>query len=517
MNASSPLITQSGLAVLETDERTFQRLVSGVRDYAIYMLDRDGFITTWNDGARTIKGYHAFEVIGQHFQIFYTEEDVKKGIPGKALRIAIETGRWEAEGQRVRKNGSLFWAAVLIEPIRDEIGDVVGFAKITRDITTQREANRSRAALQERLWEAQKLEALGQLTGGVAHDFNNLLTVILGGLEMAEKEANGNEALRRHHHVIRQAARRGADTIATLLAFARRQALRPDRIDPSLTIRNATNLLTHAMRGDVHIDVDVPGGLHPIEVDPTELELALVNLGMNSRDAMPEGGTLKIRARNAMAGDAEGVPPGRYVEIRVCDTGAGIPPELLGKVLEPFFTTKGVGVGTGLGLSRAYGFARQSGGNLIIHSEIGRGTDVSIFLPAMGAIDGEPKLDRKPRILVVEDDVSLRELVVEMLEEEGYMVTEAGCVADAVAALDGAEFDVVFSDVVMPGPRNGLDLARDLQVSRPSLPVLMTSGYNDAQHTAGNVGLRMLPKPYSMRILTDTLTAMLTAKTGALS
>jgi len=500
------------LALLES-ERRFRLLVEGVTDYAIYMLDPNGIITNWNTGAQRIKGYSADDIIGQHFSKFYTPDDRDAAIPQYALRRAEFEGRFEAEGWRVRKDGTWFWASVVIDSIRDEAGKLIGFAKITRDITERREAQKRLEETQIRLAQAQKLEALGQLTGGIAHDFNNLLTIIMGNLDLLRRATPERQPrlIDNALHAVEQ-ARRLTDQ---LLAFGRRQALKPEVLDINEQISSMRDMLAQSLRGDIQVDLDLAEGLWPVEVDGAQLQVALINLAVNARDAMPSGGVFRVATKNTVVQEQQ---PVEGVTIEVSDTGTGMPPEILARVFEPFFTTKEVGKGTGLGLPQVYGFARQSHGSVDIRSEVGRGTTVALFLPRAGdpAAPREPTAQaremrrRKARILLVEDNAHIAELARALLMEKGHQVEAVGSVVEALQRLNaGRQFDLIFSDFVMPGGMNGLDLARTVRVRWPHLPVLLSTGYSEATTKAHAEGFAIVLKPYTPealdRAVQDTL------------
>ncbi|MBX6373757.1 MAG: PAS domain S-box protein [Acetobacteraceae bacterium] len=507
---------------LEESERRFRLLIDSVTDYAIFMLDLTGRVTNWNEGARRIKGYTADEILGEHFSRFYTEEDRAAGLPGRGLVLAAAEGRYETEGWRIRKDGSRFWASAVIEPVRDEGGRLIGFAKVTRDATERREAQRALEEMREQLAQAQRLEAVGQLTGGVAHDFNNLLQVIGGGLRLLERHLP--EDAPQAAEIIagmRKATERGAGLTRHLLAFARRLPLCAEVIDTSARLREVATLAARSLRGDIRIETDFPDGLRPIEVDPAQFELALLNVAINARDAMPRGGVLRISAENATLHEPKEGLEGDCVVIRVSDTGTGIPKELLGRVLEPFFTTKPPGKGTGLGLSQAFGFAKQAGGAFGIESEVGRGTTVIFRLPAatkrpaaarppqreggVAAAASSPagSLDAGTagvRVLVVDDDPGVARLAVALLEGAGHQATalrDARAVLDLLERSQGTDFDLVFTDVLMPGGPNGLDLAGTIRRRWPHLRVLLASGYAEACAGAAARELPLIQKPYS--------------------
>jgi len=375
-----------------------------------------------------------------------------------------------------------------------------------------------RARVEETLRQAQKIEAIGQLTGGVAHDFNNLLMVISGGLDMLDRQTDPDRRRRLLEGMV-QAAQRGAGLTRQLLAFSRRQKLRPEAVDIPAQIGGMRELLDRSLRGDVHVEFDFPERLWPVEVDPGKLELVVLNLAVNARDAMPNGGTIVVRGEN-LAGLNENEIAGDYVRLSVVDGGVGMSPEILARVFEPFFTTKDVGKGSGLGLAQVHGFATQSRGMVRIKSIVDEGTSIELYLPRSRNIpSGErhlidlnrarPKKANHGRILLVEDDDEVAALVSEMLAQLGYQVTRAASAAAALGALaDGRSVDLVFSDIMMPGGMNGVELAREIQRRRSDIPVLLTSGYAEAAvHDAAMAGIRILSKPYHIDELAAALGA----------
>jgi signal transduction histidine kinase/ActR/RegA family two-component response regulator len=393
----------------------------------------------------------------------------------------------------------------------------------TRELEAANEELRTqiaeRARIEESLRQAQKMEAIGLLTGGVAHDFNNLLMVIIGGLEMLDRERHRDPA-RRQMLVggMRQAAQRGAALTRQLLAFSRRQPLESQSVDLARRIAGMRELLDRTLMGESHLELDFPEGLWPVQIDPAELELAVLNLAVNARDAMPKGGTITIRAEN-VAGLEQDALVGDFVRLFIIDSGTGITAEVKEHVFEPFFTTKDVGKGSGLGLAQVYGFAKQSGGDVTIETEVGRGTSVILLLPRaeeQPAIVADNLIDLGERlqaridagsVLLVEDNDDVATLVGEMLEELGYRITR---VASARAALDTLSnmrrVDVVFSDIMMPGEMDGVDLACEIRAAQPELPVLLTSGYSQAVgHRAEDAGFRVLTKPYHLPELASAL------------
>jgi PAS domain S-box-containing protein len=486
-------------------EQHFRILVQGVTDYAIFMLDPEGRVTSWNPGAERIKGYAPDEIIGQHFSRFYTAEDRDAGVPKKALETARETGRYEAEGWRVLKDGSRFWASVVIDAIRDENGELIGFAKVTRDMTEKREAQRRLEESREQLFRAQKMEALGQLTGGLAHDFNNLLTAILSACELAVRNVDNPDKLRRMLDGVRSSAQRGASLTKQLLAFARAQQLEIKQIDLNSFFSDVTTLIRPSLRSNIALVTEVSDQLWPIDADAGALELVILNLAFNARDAMPEGGTLKISAHNVVLnGEPEGLR-GEHVALRVADTGVGMSPGVMERVFEPFFTTKGFGEGTGLGLSQVFGFAKQIGGAITLKSQPGKGASFILYLPAShGAESHGDSEGALGRVLIVEDDTLIAELAAGMLSELGFECTIAHSAKEALERLAGGEKPkLVFSDIVMPGGISGIELARKVRSRFPELPVLLTTGYSE--QVGGSHGFPVLQKPYEMEKLASAL------------
>lgn len=376
----------SGLGLISI-ERRFQLFIDAVRDYAIYMLDPHGIVSSWNSGAQRFKGYSANEIIGQHFSRFYTEEDRQAGMPQQALAIAEREGKFEAEGWRIRKDGSRFWASVVIDPIRDETGNLFGFAKITRDITERRQAQKALEEAREALFQSQKMEALGQLTGGFVHDFNNMLQIIASSLGLIERRIDSERNdLKKYITHARTAISMATALTQRLLAFARCQPLKPEQIDLNALILGMQSLIQNTVGHNIAVKMNLAQDLHPILIDAHQMESALLNLALNSRDAMPQGGLITFETHNIYLGkdliaSNPGLIPGDYVMLSVTDTGSGMPPDVLARAFEPFFTTKPIGQGTGLGLSQIYGFVRQSGGHARIESTVGQGTSIKLYLP----------------------------------------------------------------------------------------------------------------------------------------
>jgi PAS domain S-box-containing protein len=497
-------------ALLES-ERQLRLLVRGVTDYAFFMLDPNGIVSSWNMGAERIKGYTADEIIGQHFSRFYTEHERAASVPARVLHIAETEGRFETEGWRVRKDGSLFCAHVVIDPIRDENGRLVGYAKITRDITERRRAQQALQEAEQRRAHTQKMEALGQLTGGVAHDFNNLLMIVSGATRMVRKLIGEDSKSALALEALESVVKRGQTLTRQLLSFSRNQALKPEVVSLRERLEGARAFLATSIGPQFQIAMDVPALTWAIKVDPSEFELALVNLVLNSRDAMPDGGVIKIVAENAVmaAHDTPQRIEGEFVAITVSDSGTGIAPDILPKIFDPFFTTKGPGKGTGLGLSQVHGFAHQAGGTVTISSEFGHGTRVTIYLPRaseVAEIHGErPPLSAPGgRALIVEDNPDVAAATATLASDVGYTVHQVATADAALEAVDKEAFDLVVSDIVMAGAMDGLALARKLRSRWPGLPIVLVTGYSGAADQAG-AEFPLLRKPYQLADLSHVV------------
>ena len=512
---------------LEESERRFRILVQGVTDYAIFMLDPSGRVINWNPGAARIKGYTREEILGQHFSQFYTEEDKQVGVHRKAIETAERTGKYEAEGWRVRKDGSRFWASVVINAIRNSDGALVGFAKVTRDLTERR-------AAEEHLRQSQKMEGIGQLTGGVAHDFNNLLTVIIGNLEAMQRHLGDNSldsaTLRRSADNAMRGARRAESLTHRLLAFSRQQPLEPKSVDIGRLVSGMSDLLRRTLGEQIAVETVLTGGLWRAHADPNQLEVAIINLAVNARDAMPTGGKLTIETANVhlderyAAAQVE-VLPGQYILLAVTDNGTGMPADVKAKAFDPFFTTKDIGQGTGLGLSQVYGFVKQSRGHVKIYSEVGEGTTVKIYLPRFHSASDEAEDEavrpvargkRSETILVVEDDEDVRNYSANTLRELGYHVIEAPNSSAALQRLEEhSDTAVLFTDVGLPGKMNGRQLAEEARRRYPNLKVLFTTGYarNAIVHEGRlDPGVDLLTKPFSQASLGEKLRDIIDAK-----
>jgi signal transduction histidine kinase/response regulator RpfG family c-di-GMP phosphodiesterase len=443
-----------------------------------------------------------------------------------AFDAAAATGILDVECRIKRAKGAVRWIAVRGQVKYDASGTPVRMAGILMDRTEQR-------VTEDALRQAQKMEAIGQLTGGVAHDFNNLLTVIVGGLDMMIRRPDQTERVKRLAEAAMTAARRGEQLTQQLLAFSRRQMLRPQTLNPNRLLLDFRPLAERAAGGAVELVFDLDPALDPIRIDPAQFEAAVLNLIVNARDSLAAGAgssRIEVRSRNIRLDTAaiadKGVPPGPYVVVSVADTGSGIAPETLARVFEPFFTTKEVGKGTGLGLSQVYGFTRSANGFVAIETEMGSGTTVNLYFPRSSEPAGEEAGAARPTgaiplrragagetVLLVEDDEQVLSMAVESLEELSYKIVVARNAAQALEHLKGVErIDILFSDVVMPGGMNGSQLANEAKRLRPGLKILLTSGYVanlDEGQVIAEGELAVLSKPYRRDELARSLRLIL--------
>lgn len=473
---------------LRESEERFRLLVQSVTDYAIYMLDPVGTVTSWNMGAERFKGYSAEEILGQNFARFYSDEDRLAGLPSRALHTAESAGRFEAEGWRIRKDGSRFWANVVIDPIRTPDGRLLGFAKITRDLTERRETQRALDEARDAIIQTQKMDAIGKLTGGVAHDFNNLLAVIVGSLDLARQKLATGGDISRYLDNAMTAADRGATLTQRMLAFARKQELKLQSVDCKALVQGMTELFRTTLGTAAAIETRFPLVMRAAHADAAQLELALLNLAVNARDAMPDGGRIIVEASEVTVaqGERPDLNAATYIRLSVVDEGEGMDAATLERAREPFFTTKGVGKGTGLGLSMVHGFAQQCGGSLTIASEPGQGTSISIWLPvAQVDVDMLPIVSFTEEhaesgtplvILAVDDDDLVLTNTAGMLEELGHTVFQASSGTDALRLLEQGRVDLVVTDHAMPG-MTGAQLADAIGQSLPGLPVIIITGF----------------------------------------
>ena len=500
---------------LRQNEEQLRLLVQGVTDYAIYLLDTEGRVSNWNIGAQRIKGYLPLEIIGQHFSRFYTEEDQKAGWPAHALETTAREGKFEAEGWRVRKDGSRFWAHVVIDAIHGNRGNVIGFAKITRDITERREAQERLEKLREVSLQSQKMEAIGQLTGGIAHDFNNLLTAVLGSLELLRKRLPDDPKSMALLENAAQGAQRGKTLTERMLAFARNQELKQEVLDIPQLVRGMTELLQRSLGPSLRIETRFPLALGPVEADANQLEMALLNIAVNSRDAMEDGGEIIIAARQESISVSHSIQlkPGSYICLSVTDTGEGMDEETLRRATEPFFTTKGPGKGTGLGLSMVHGFAEQSEGRFTLYSQQGKGTIAEIWLPAAKvssqntahSAHAAPAKTLGPlTVLAVDDDALVLMNTVAMLEDLGHTAFEAYSGREALEILRREDsVDLVVTDQAMPH-MTGTELAKAIKYEWPDIPVLLATGYAD-RVPGDDIGLPKVAKPFLQGGLADAI------------
>jgi PAS domain S-box-containing protein len=428
-----------------------------------------------------------------------------------AVKASASSGRLSIEYRWQCPNGNYRHFLDQSVLVKDADGRPVEFTGTITDITEQR-------SLESQLVQAQKMDAIGKLTGGIAHDFNNLLAAVIGGLTLLEKKSDLQDDQKRLLVMTKRAAEQGSDLVRRLLAFARRQKLEPKRIQLDALRQAVADLLTHTLGGLVKIDWDIEDGVCDAFADQAQLELALVNLIINARDAMPNGGTVVVRARDAvLAQDSETLPAGEFIRIAVCDTGTGIPPDAIEKVMDPFFTTKEVGKGSGLGLSMVYGFAKQSNGAFTIESEVGSGTTAELWLPrapegsaeARQAAPPEPSAHAtKPlRILLVDDHAQVRNTTAALLEDQGHTVTEASNGAEALKLLKkhDCEFDALISDYAMP-QLSGTDFLKEAYKLCPDLPALIVTGYAEAEAIGERPeGVAILQKPFTPAALQDAV------------
>jgi two-component system, cell cycle sensor histidine kinase and response regulator CckA len=599
-------------ALLKESEERFRLLIDGVKDYAIFGLDPTGHVVTWNSGAERAKGYRAMEILGQHFSRFYTAEDIQAGKPDYLLQQARDKGHVRDEGWRVKKDGSIIFADILISALRDKNGVLKGYTKISRDITERKKLderlrksqeqlteaqriarlghwewdilkntvswseellqiyglsaqqtafefkdvlrvthpqdrralkNTLRAAMnlhqpfsldfrilkgkkeerflhalgrvtvdshgkpvrmvgtaqdvtsekraeralqqkEEELFQARKLEAIGRLAGGVAHDFNNLITGILGISQELKKTFGSEDPRSEDIEEVIKASNRAFDVTRQLLAFSRRQIMSPKVIDITETIQDFSKLLHRLLGEDIRLDLHLTDH-HYIKMDPGNLEQVLLNLALNARDAMPQGGTISLSTRN-VSFQKDGGPSTAHILLEVSDTGKGMTQDILSHIFEPFFTTKTRDKGTGLGLATVYGIVKQSGGDIVVDSQLGRGTTFRIYLPREMQPPAEaastPKTVPHPpgheTVLIIEDEAIVRKVVVKRLRSAGYEVLEASGGKKALELLDthGPSIKLVITDVVMP-EMNGREVVERIRQSYPSVSVLYMSGY----------------------------------------
>ncbi|MES2288465.1 MAG: PAS domain S-box protein [Pseudomonadota bacterium] len=505
-------------ATLQRSENQFRLLVESVTDYAIYMLDPDGNVSSWNAGAERIKGYMPGEIIGQHFSRFYSAQDRETGEPQRALATAANEGRFAVEAWRYRKDGTRFWASVVIDPIFGEGGKIAGFAKVTRDLSEREESQRELERAREALFQSQKMEAIGQLTGGVAHDFNNLLMATLSSLELLRKHLLDNPQALKLLENAKQGTERGATLTQRMLAFARRQDLTPVRVEIPTLVAGLSDLITRSLGPSIAIDTRFPLGLAPVVADFNQLEMALLNLVVNARDAMPDGGEITIAARQHRidASGRERLDEGDYIALSVIDSGSGMDASTLEKAMEPFFTTKGVGKGTGLGLAMVHGLAEQLGGRFTLKSAVGQGTTATLWLPiadTQADADAEVTMAesvtpaiRPLKILAVDDDALVLMNTVALLEDLGHRVMEASSGLEALEIFRREpDIDLVITDQAMPA-MTGVQFATTALSERPGVPFILATGYGEMPDGA-LIKMSKLGKPFRQQDLERSIAA----------
>ena len=516
------------LQELRQSEERYRHIVEGAEDFAIIMVDEKGVVTSWNSGAQRITQFTPEEAIGRLGDFFFTPQDCDAGIPHHELAKALEEGRSLNERWHLRKDGSRFWGSGLTMHL-----DQGGYLKIFRDRTAEhaaeaavRELNETLEArvlartaeltqAQDALRQSQKMEAMGQLTGGVAHDFNNLLTPIVGSLDLLQRRGLGSEREQLLIEGALQSAERAKTLVQRLLAFARRQPLQPTGVDLGVLVSSMADLVSRATGPRIRLEVDIQPGLPAVQTDPNQLEMAILNLAVNARDAMEQGGTLTIAAVvDEIAPSARAdLAPGRYVRLAVADTGVGMDRKVLARAIEPFFSTKGIGKGTGLGLSMVHGLAAQLGGAIAIDSRPGEGTTVKLWLPVAVELTARPEdvastpaILRAGTALLVDDEELVRISTADMLTDLGYSVIEVASGEEALALFEqGLEPDLLVTDHLMPG-MTGAELVRQVRGRQPKLPVLLVSGYAEAEDIAPE--LPRLSKPFRQADLAERVAAI---------
>jgi PAS domain S-box-containing protein len=561
IGAVNMLVDISDLKSVETARAHLAAIVQSSDD-AIISKDLNSIVTSWNPAAETIFGYTAEEMIGRPvFVLFPPDRLAEEDLILQQIRRGERVEHFETI--RRRKDGSDIDISLTISPVRDDAGRIIGASKIGRDITERKRYERvlndlnenlekrvaertsELAALNERLMtevaererteaallQAQKMEAVGQLASGLAHDFNNLLAAILGNLELMEMRLKDERLLKLLQAAVRS-ARRGAALNEQMLAFSRKQHLAPRPVAIDDLVKGIDDLLRRTLGGTVEVTIDIAPDLRPALVDPHQLELVLLNLAINARDAMPVGGRLAIETRNITAAEldkAVDLAPGDYVLVSVADTGVGMSPQVLAKACEPFFTTKEPGKGSGLGLAQVYGVARQSGGSLCLKSTVGQGTTVELYLPRSHR-EVEPEEDpadrgdlvglaTRTRVLVVDDHEDVREVIVAYLEALGHDVVQASSGRTALDFLRGNAnaVDLLIADYAMP-EMSGLELVRAVRAKSLTLPVVVVTGYAETiDFDDRRLDAVLLKKPFRMNELGATVETALARNTGAAS
>lgn len=468
----------------------------------------DNPIVFANQAFLNTTGYQMEEVLGRNCRFLQGDGTDPQMIANLSRAIRDRTDI-AVEIQNFRKDGTAFWNALFVSPIFDRDGKLLYFFGSQLDVTRRREAEMA-------LRRAQKMEAIGQLTGGIAHDFNNLLQVIIGNLQMARTVTEQPDKLNRYHEAVMQAAQKARVLTQQLLAFSRKQPLEARVVNLNRVVSDLNDLLSRTLGSFIEIALDLDPDLANARIDTVQLEMALINILANARDAMPEGGRVTIRTANRSG------PEGEQVELSVSDTGEGMPPEVLSRITEPFFTTKEVGKGTGLGLAQVYGFVKQSDGGFEVESTPGQGTTVHLYFPmVLGADDKAPAPERTSptrgkgeRVLLVEDNREVRELACAILEADGYKVVARENASAALDYLKGPDgVDLLFTDIVMPGKMNGVALAKEARQLFSDLPILITTGFADDVHGHTNAReFETIYKPYMPDELSTRVRGVLNRK-----
>lgn len=478
----------------ESEER-FRLLVEGVKDFALFMMDKDGYVVSWNEGAERIKGYKSAEIIGKHISRFFPEDECSNNSPQRFIKMAAKHGTHEEECELVRKDGTIFTANITVTALKNSQGELRGFANVTRDVTERR-------SLEEQLRQAQKMEAIGRLAGGIAHDFNNLLTAIIGNVQLAMMRSSRNDPTRLHLQEIDHATEKAVSLTRQLLTFSRKQVAQAVIVDLNTIVKDVQKILRRLIGEDIDLICQYTSTPANIKADPGQIEQIIMNLAVNARDAMPNGGKFIIEVNHIYLDEEYtrthiDVKPGHYVMLIISDTGVGMEKETQSHIFEPFFSTKEEGKGTGLGLATVYGIVKQSGGDIWVYSEVGRGTTFKLYLPSITQSVEHLTLNESERhfipsgtetILLVEDDDDLRPLLGDILQEKGYKVLTASGAKEAMIINENFKdkIHILVTDIVMPDLRGNI-LAEELLKDRPDMKVLFMSVYTDETilHNAG--------------------------------
>jgi two-component system cell cycle sensor histidine kinase/response regulator CckA len=516
----------SGLAEAERREFELASWLAAIvesSDVAIIGISPDHVVTSWNAAAKRMYGYAADEIVGHSGSLLWTLQGAAEaGLVLERVRRGERVEQFETKLRR--RDGSIVDASCSISPVRDASGEVVGAAALTWDVSERNRLEADRHALQHRLEQSERFESLGQLAGGVAHDFNNLLAAILNYASFVAEETADRPAVRADAEQIQAVAHRAARLTRQLLIFSRREAVQPVVLDLGAVVADVRNLLSRSIGAHIELRVESAPGLPAIEADRGQLEQVLLNLAINARDAMPEGGILTIGTRAVDRGEGAAglnpdLSPGRYAELAVGDTGTGMSPEVAERIFEPFFTTKPRDQGTGLGLATVYGIVTGAGGSMSVESEEGAGTTFRLYFPATRApASGAAATASAPdgqgngeTILIVDDEPSVLEVAARILRGDGYAVLEAGTYEQALSLAASRDFQLLLTDSVMPG-MSGISLAERLGELRPGLPVLYMSGYSEGGPGGQRVpdgAVAFVAKPFTRRALLDKVHAAL--------